>query len=92
MHSYALPYLTARPLLAGFSGSAAGAGGQPVCQCSLWRLPDAGGPAEQMSLSLAAAAPGELLPLWLDAQQLLVSSALALRDGQNGGIGDREMW
>jgi hypothetical protein len=45
-----------------------------------------------MSLSLAAAAPGELLPLWLDAQQLLVSSALALRDGQNGGIGDREMW
>lgn len=25
--------LTAGPLLAGFSGSAAGAGGQPVCQC-----------------------------------------------------------
>jgi hypothetical protein len=39
-----------------------------------------------------AVAPGELVSLWLDAQQLRVLSDLARRDRKSGGTGAREMW
>lgn len=65
--------------------------GSRVWHC-FWRLPEYGGPAEQVFLSVAAAAPGEFLQLSVDARQLRVASALARRDRQSGGTGAREMW